>query len=231
MNINKTKAISFISILLIFILMMSANLAHAQNASAETLAEESNILDSVDKTPEQAATLTNLLHYKSELLKQIISTKKTLKRTSHPTDKETLSLRIKDLEKQLQKVHQNFIKVATGLDVSMFNEEVQQHFQWQEEIETLVKPILHELKEMTKRPRQIERLKSRVAYFESRLPNADEAVENLKELINSTDSLLLKAELDKLKIEFIKKRTNISNQLDVAHFELNELQKEKKIFF
>lgn len=233
MNINKFFQISFIGILLSCLLMLTANSAQAQNSStkeAEATAEV-EILESIDKTPEQAETLTNLLHYKSELLKQLISAKKEMRTTSHPMDKENLSVRIKDIEKQLKKVHQNFIKVATGLDVSIFNEEVQQHFEWQEEIETLVKPILHELKEMTKRPRQIERLKSKVAYFESRLPNAKEAVTNIEDLIKSTDSLLLKAELDKLKIEFIKKRTNISNQLDVAHFELNELQKEKKSFF
>ncbi|CCO24755.1 mechanosensitive ion channel [Maridesulfovibrio hydrothermalis] len=225
---------SFVNILLICLLVLPASLTYAQNNSTEELkdlAKAAEELDQIAKTPEQAATLTNLLHYKSELLKQTISAKKAMRSTSHPLDKEALSLKLKDLKKQLKKVNQNFIKVATGLDTSIFNEEIQQHFQWQEELETLVKPILNELKEMTKRPRQIERLKSKVAYFESKLPNADEAVTNIEKLIDSTDSLLLKAELDKLKLEFMKKRTNISNQLDVARFELNELQKEKKSFF
>ncbi|WP_031485444.1 YoaK family protein [Maridesulfovibrio frigidus] len=231
MSKNQIHHISFICILLICLIILPASILYAQSENNEDLTVETKELDSIENTSMQTATLTNLLYYKSELLKQASLTKEAMKNTSHPEDKKALLLRLNDLKKQLKKVTQNFIKVATGLDTAIFNEEIQQNFQWQEEIETLVKPILYELKEMTKRPRQVERLKSRVAYFESKLPRAKEAVASIEELIASTDSLLLKAELDNLKIDFLKKRTNISNQLDVAHFELNELQKEKTSLF
>ena len=142
-------------------------------AQTETIAANPELSHAADiQSDTKAETLANLLQYKSEIEKQIQKVKNELKKTSHPMDKETLSIRLTDLKTQLNEVRQNFVKVATGLDLSVFNEESHQNFVWQEEVETLVRPLLQELKEMTKRPRQIERLKSRVAYFESRLPRA-----------------------------------------------------------
>lgn len=185
------------------------------------------MIKKISADPAQTATLAHLLEYKAELEDQIKESKKQMRKAAHAVDKETYASDIKDLKEQLHEVEQNFIKVATGLDISLFSEEVQQSFEWQEEIETLIKPLLHELKEMTKRPRQIERLKTQVAYFESRLPRAKEAVVNIDRLIASTNSKLLKSELKELKEEFEQRQTNISNQLDVAKFQLNELLKEK----
>ncbi|WP_419779927.1 coiled-coil domain-containing protein [Maridesulfovibrio sp.] len=200
-------------------------------AQTETAVNPETVQTVVPQIDTKAETLANLLQYKSELEKQIKETKKELKKTPHQMDKETLSIKLSDLKEQLKKVRQNFVKVATGLDLSLFDEEAQQNFIWQEEVKTLVRPLLQELKEMTKRPRQIERLKSRVAYFESRLPRAKEAVETITKLINEAKSPELKAELGILKIEFEKRQTNIDNQLDVAQFELAELTKDKQSFF
>ncbi|WP_027722985.1 membrane protein [Maridesulfovibrio zosterae] len=223
----------YVSIMLAGLLLLSANIVFAESESITSAAniESAEITASAFQNPAQAETLANLLQYKSELKSQLKAAKKVRKNITHPVDKEAISAKINDLKNQLRKVHQNFVKVATGIDSSVFNEEIQQHFQWQEEIETLIKPLFNELKEMTKRPRQIERLKSRVAYFESRLPSANEAVANIDKLISAAKSEQLKEELQRLKIEFEKKKTNINNQLDVAHFELNELQKEKKSFY
>ncbi|WP_320007972.1 mechanosensitive ion channel domain-containing protein [Maridesulfovibrio sp.] len=201
-------------------------------AQTETIAATLEKAQTADiQSDTKADTLANLLQYKSELEKQIKKVKNELKKTSHPMDKETLTLRLTDLIAQLNEVSQNFVKVATGMDLSVFNENSQHNFVWQEEIETLVRPLLQELKEMTKRPRQIERLKSRVAYFESRLPRAKEAVENISTLINEAKSPALKAELEVLKTEFEKRQINIDNQLDVAQFELAELTKDKQSFY
>ncbi|NDV28094.1 mechanosensitive ion channel [Desulfovibrio sp. JC010] len=204
-------------------------------SSAQTDSNPAPSAEAAQETTEQdstqADTLINLLQYKTELEKQIAETKKQIKKTSHQVDKDTLSAKLTDLKLQLQKVRQNFVKVATGLDLALFNEDAQQDFVWQEEVETLVRPLLQELKEMTKRPRQIERLKSRVAYFESRLPRSEEAVKNIDTLIEASKSQVLKWELGLLKTDFEKRRTNIENQLDVARFELGELTKDKQSFY
>ncbi len=188
-------------------------------------------IEKLDTSPAQTETLVNLLRYKTELDTQIRITKNKLRSATHSMDKESLSLELNQLKQQLENVQANFIKVATGMDISVFDEENQQHFAWKEEIETLVRPLMHELKEMTKRPRQVERLKSRVAYFEAKLPRATEAVENIDDLIASTKSKVLKAELEKLKGDFVKRQRDINNQLDVAHFELKELLADEKSFF
>ncbi|NDV24755.1 mechanosensitive ion channel [Desulfovibrio sp. JC022] len=230
MTTKNFRTFSAIALLLTFLLLQSPASAIAQNEQA-TPAPAKAAETLVEQQTTQAETLANLLQYKSELEAQIKVTKKTLKKTSHQMDKEVLSVKLTDLKQQLKNVRQNFIKVATGLDLTIFNEAAQQDFVWQEEVETLVRPLLQELKEMTKRPRQIERLKSRVAYFESRLPRAEEAVQNIDTLIAAAKSPALKAELTVLKTDFEKRRTNIDNQLDVARFELKELTKDKQSFY
>ncbi|TIH13407.1 hypothetical protein D0S45_15225 [Marinifilum sp. JC120] len=222
----------FPAIALLFTFLLLQSPASAIDQSEQSISDPAKQIKTlVEQQTTQAETLANLLQYKSELESQIKITKKNLKTTSHQMDKEVLSVKLTDLKQQLKNVRQNFIKVATGLDLSIFNEAAQQDFVWQEEVETLVRPLLQELKEMTKRPRQIERLKSRVAYFESRLPRAEEAVKNIDKLIAAAKSPLLKTELEILKTDFTKRQTNIDNQLDVARFELNELTKDKQSFY
>ncbi|WP_421902283.1 hypothetical protein [Maridesulfovibrio sp.] len=219
-----------IAVLSVFLLLQNPIYATAQTeTSVNASAEAAKSL--VEQQTTQSETLINLIQYKTTLEKQIAETKKELKKTTHQMDKEVLSTKLSDLKQQLKDVRQNFVKVATGLDLAVFDENAQQHFVWQEEVETLVRPLLQELKEMTKRPRQIERLKSRVAYFESRLPRAEEAVNNIDVLINASKSPVLKWELGLLKTDFEKRRTNIDNQLDVARFELKELTKDKQSFY
>ncbi|WP_432737472.1 mechanosensitive ion channel domain-containing protein [Maridesulfovibrio sp. FT414] len=217
----------FIANILLISLLLSAGIASA----APTIQSATEVQEIAATNPAQAETLVNLLRYKAELDTQIRIARNKLKGATHSMDKEALAAEIKDLKDQLDNVDKNFVKVATGLDIAVFDEEAQQGFAWQEEIETLVRPLLHELKEMTKRPRQVEQLKSRVAYFESRLPRADEAVGNIDALIATSKSEIVKAELKKLREEFVNKKTDISNQLDVARFELNELIKDDQSFF
>ncbi|WP_319760435.1 hypothetical protein [Maridesulfovibrio sp.] len=228
MNSNLFRDLTLIIILFSYLIFTPLN-AHAVPESIALPADSAQQLTNLGSS--QTETLSNLLQYKTELKEQIRSVKKQLNKSTQPIDKETLSATLADLNLQLQNVRQNFIKVATGLDLSIFNETGKQNFAWQEEVETLVRPLLQELKEMTKRPRQIERLKSRVAYFESRLPRAEEAVQSITNLINATKSADLKEELQNLKGEFEKHQTNIDNQLDVARFELNELTKDKQSFY
>ena len=224
------RILSTIAVLSVFLMLQDPIHATAQTeTSVNGSAEAAKSL--VEQQTTQSETLINLIQYKTTLEKQIAETKKELKKTTHQMDKEVLSSKLSDLKQQLKDVRQNFIKVATGLDLAVFDENSQQHFVWQEEVETLVRPLLQELKEMTKRPRQIERLKSRVAYFESRLPRAEEAVKNIDFLINASKSPVLKWELGLLKTDFEKRLTNIDNQLDVARFELKELTKDKQSFY
>ncbi|WP_320170541.1 hypothetical protein [Maridesulfovibrio sp.] len=228
MIVPRSKTFVLICLLVLSAMLQAGNCCAAAEKSTEA---DKNKAEIQSTAPAQAETLVNLLRYKSELDTQIRIARNKLKSSSHLVDKETLEEEIKEMQAQLTHVEHNFVKVATGLDISVFNEEEQHDFVWQEEIETLVRPLLQELKEMTKRPRLIERLKSRVAYFESKLPRADEAVTNIDTLIETSDSPILKAELQKLRENFVKRRADISNQRDVARFELNELMKDDQSFF
>lgn len=228
---NRYKTFFIILLFLASMLMLNINPSNAaQNKSTEPedVAETAEISDTA---PAQAETLVNLLRYKSELETQIRIAKNKLRGSSHNMDKEALTAEITDLKEELETVEQNFVKVATGMDIAVFDEQAQTDFKWQQEVETLVKPLLQELKEMTKRPRLIEQLKSKVAYYESKLPRAEEAVENVDLLISNANSRILKAELIKLRSNFDKIKTDIHNQLDVARFELGELLKEDESFY
>ncbi|HAS88865.1 MAG TPA: hypothetical protein DCS48_06110 [Desulfovibrio sp.] len=229
MQAKKFHIFQVIVLFFAFLLLQTPLNATAQQNASIPIAIKT--LSLVDQQTTQSETLINLIQYKTTLEKQIAETKKELKKTTHQMDKEVLSAKLRDLKAQLKNVRENFVKVATGLDLAVFDETAQRHFVWKEEIETLVRPLLQELKEMTKRPRQIERLKTKVAYFEGRLPRAEEAVKNINALIEASKSPVLKWELGLLKTDFEKRLTNIDNQLDVARFELKELTKEKRSFY
>lgn len=122
----------------------------------------------------------------------------------------------------------NFEEIATGLDLETFTERPQKHFDWKEEIQTLVGPLMNELKGVTARPRLIENLRAHVSYYEKQISLVKNALENINNLIAQAREESLKKHLEELKDHWNSKGIQISSQLTVAQYQLNDKLGERK---
>ena len=53
------------------------------------------------------------------------------------------------------------------MDLDTFGEKPEQDLDWKNEVQELLGPVLQELKNLTARPRQLERLRSELSHYEN----------------------------------------------------------------
>lgn len=145
-----------------------------------------------------------------------------------PAQKERISRDIEALNERLKGMERDFEKIATGVDLGAFEETPDQGFDWKKELQMLLGPIVHELRSLTDRPRQVEALRREVAAEKQQLTVIDKALRNIDALLAEAEAESLKTHLERLKKEWLSNRQDVNNQLTIAEYQLEELEKEKK---
>ena len=181
----------------------------------------------------QSATdsLARMLETHVGLTRQLQARKAELKKAATPDLKDEISADISRLQESIGALEKNFEKISTGIDLDRFDTVKEPEFDWKREILDLLSPIIQQLKSMTDRPRQLEKLRSELAYYQSRMPIAKTAVANIQNLISQTEDAQLKTELNKLKEKWLKRSDQINNQLTVVQYQLEQKSREKKSFW
>ncbi|MFA7012942.1 MAG: hypothetical protein WC202_08320 [Desulfobacterales bacterium] len=156
-------------------------------------------------------SLARMLETHVGLTRQLQARKAELKKAATPDLKDEISADISRLQESIRALEKNFEKISTGIDLDRFDTVKEPEFDWKREILELLSPIIQQLKSMTDRPRQLEKLRSELAYYQSRMPIAKTAIENLEKLIAQTEDAQLKAQLNKLKEKWLKRSDQINN--------------------
>lgn len=181
------------------------------------------------KSPkENQSTLGNIISYEEELIRRLKKKQKELSYTSSAQEHKRLESEIAKLNTEISELRSSFEQIATGVDLSAFLEDSEEDFRWDEEALELLKPVIHELKSITARPRQIERTRGKVEFFNSQLKEVKAGIGKLRQLQSKAESQVLKKHLDDLEKRWTLRHGQISNQLTIAKLQLAELNKEKE---
>lgn len=191
----------------------------ASDISAAT--KELNTMDAV----------TDVVQAMGELEKEIKGKDVELHEAKTSEEKSEISKELSSLNERLDSLRVNFEEIATGLDLATFYAKPQKRFDWKEEIQTLVGPIIEDLKNMTARPRLIGNLRTQVAYYEKQLLLVKNAIENIHTIAARTKDENLKNQLTDLERDWNSKGRQISSQLTVAKYQLANKLSESKSFF
>ena len=128
----------------------------------------------------------------------------------------------------LDEARQNLEKFVTGVDVSRVAAGEERKLELEQEVKTLLSPLFFELKQMTEKPRRIEKLRLREARYKEQLPIIETAIENIRkfrETARETDTL---DRMRKLEDEWTTRRNGVQNELDVVSQELKNLRNQRK---
>ena len=176
------------------------------------------------------ATLSGIIQA-TETAQEKLKEKEGALQTAETEEQKTKIMNeIKDLTKRLEMLERDFEGIATGIGLETFTTRPRKSFDWKEEIQEVLGPIIEELKQVTARPREIERLRNEVAYYEKRLPIVKNAIKNVKILKQNAPTQDIENQLSEVEKNWIEKQEEISNQLEVAQYHLNEKLKEEKPF-
>jgi len=170
--------------------------------------------------------LDSMLDHNRHLEQRILEKQAAMAETTSETEKNNLAAELERLDKMLASSRQDFERIATGVDIDLFTEKKEAPFNWKDELVSLIKPGIMELKQMTQKARQKSDLKEELSRYQELRPIARQANENLTALISRTQDPQLKQGLEKLVPEWQGQERQIASRLEITQLQLAELEAE-----
>ncbi|NJN46528.1 MAG: hypothetical protein HC808_08675 [Candidatus Competibacteraceae bacterium] len=122
-------------------------------------------------------------------------------------------------------MNDSFERIAVGgLDLSVFSEEPEAVFNWQEELIEITRPVLSSLRELTDKPRKIEQLRSQINRQEDQLEVIDKALDSITAFQGHALPAPIDEKLNALATDWHQRRNDIEQELENARFQLASLQ-------
>ncbi|MBG0780568.1 MAG: hypothetical protein H0S81_11660, partial [Desulfotignum balticum] len=178
--------------------------------------------------PGTLSMLDSILEHNKHLEQRIVEKQQAIEESTSETEKNNLAAELERLDKMLSSSRQDFERIATGVDISLFTEKKEAPFNWKEELVSLIKPGIMELKQATQKARQKADLKEELSRYQELKPVAHQANENLMALIARTEDARLKERLEKLVPEWKGQERQLLSRLEITQMQLMEMESEEK---
>jgi hypothetical protein len=209
-----------------FTLVCASDLLYGQSPTAQkTPTPVEQVETDYNKT---LATLEGIIQSKATFQEKLKEKEKELRTADTEEQKTKIVNEMNEFTARLEALGRDFEGIATGIELESFTARPRKKFDWKEEIQDVLGPIIEELKKVTARPREIEKLRNEVTYYEKRLPMVENAIKHVKLLKEQATTKTLKNQLDALEKKWTEKEQEIVNQVAIAQYHLDERLKEKK---
>ena len=172
-------------------------------------------------------TLDSLILLQIQLKQDIADLTLKLETAATASDKRDIQAQLDKLEADLLATTRNLKEIAAGTDIASLRETVEKKFSLQEELYSLLRPALEEMKDMTSHVRQKSELKEKIADYQEKLPVAERAVANLAGLLEEAGNEALRLYLQGLLADWKKQLTFIQSEMQSARFQLNKLEQSE----
>ncbi len=172
--------------------------------------------------------LNAITEHRQQLQQRIIDKQKEMAESVSETEKGNIALELDRLDRMLSSASQDFERIATGVDTRLFAERQDPPFNWKDEVVSLVKPGIMELKRVTQKARQKSDLREKLSKYQALRPVVRQANENLKELISRTEDPRLREGLEKLVPEWQGQESQILSRLEITQMQLDDLESEEQ---
>lgn len=192
--------------------------------ATETEAKETALLG------ETLQSLADFLKLQASMQEDIAVTREALQSAETDSEKEALTGQLEKLQADLRTTRLNFEKIAAGTNLGNLRTLEQQTFNFQEEILSLIEPVVKELKDMTSDVRKKSELREAIARYSEKLPVADNAIRSLSDLIDRTENEAVRARLQDLVREWEQQRSFIKSELQAAQLQLDKLESAETSF-
>jgi|WetSurMetagenome_2_1015567.scaffolds.fasta_scaffold01689_8 hypothetical protein len=175
-------------------------------------------------------TLKTLAESIDELKQQVHGKEEELQVVKTENQKIRLLKELGELNARIEALSRDFQQIATGVPIETFAVKPKEHFDWREQLQDVLGPIIKELQNMTAHPREIEKLRGDAAYYEKQMTTAKGAIQTVQRLMAETQDQELLNRLQGVEKEWKEKEQQFSSQLAVVNYQLNEKLKEQKPF-
>lgn len=181
---------------------------------------DTNAIAAVDPqtAPDAEMTLRTLLDAQRARVAELEAIEDRLAATDDAAQRAKLGKELEAKQLQLDAIRQRFDAIASGVDVSQ--SDADGPFDLKSELESLLQPLVQQLKDATEETRRIEQLRTDVDLYEQRLSQADAAIARLETLLGAVEGEQLRGELEETLDDWRAKRERYDSERKVATFEL-----------
>lgn len=176
------------------------------------------------------AALSNIISQINSTSRELAAKEKELQQAVGEERKRSLELEIAQLVERLDELSAGFMRIAAGIDKDVLENEKQQPFDVAREMEELLAPLILELKGLTERPREIERLRTKIQVAKVKIERIEQAEQRLKDLLAEVEEKDVVKRLSGVAESLQRQREQLENDKDFTEFQLEEyLQEEPSI--
>ena len=197
--------------------------------AAVASAEDSSAQEQMRKS-KKIASLRAILESINQINEEIGKKQKVSRKNVSETELSELHAETDSLKFRIKTLRENFVEIASGVDMELLVAQPDREFDWSREVKDVLKPILDEISRMTARPREMDRLRRKIAAAEDRLSAVKNAEKNVVRLINTVTDKKLEKALNDLEKRWSIHRQEIKTQLAISNEQLRQKLAEKKTF-
>ena len=156
---------------------------------------------------------------------QLEALRSQLKAASDSPVKAELEQQIAQLDADIKDLNRSFIQIALGgIDMNVFEDSAaEQPFDWRKELTQIVRPVLDALKELTEKPRRIDRLKTEIAETQDQLQAIHKARTALELLSGQPLPDAIQEKVKALAAVWEQREKDTLQELEVNRFQLASL--------
>lgn len=177
---------------------------------------------------ERIKNLESLLQSMNDIAEKIVASQEILQSSRGLGREQELKSRINGLSLKLKGLEESFNQLSTEVDFRVFEMEKKKTLDWNMEFTELFGPVINELKKMTSRPREIEKLRSQMELSKSQLPVTQKALKNIETLLSHTTSPPLIEKLKSIKKVWENRENESGTRVNIALRQLDQKLAERK---
>ena len=187
-------------------------------------------------TPEQAEagdTLTTLKKFtklRSTLQAQIKEIERQLRSSPSDSEKKELQKDLAELQRELDNLKENFVEIAAGTSFTAVSSKQEQDFNLQDEMLSLMEPVIREMKYMTSEVRKKSDIREEITFYTTRIPKAKVAIVNVSALIANAKDEALKEYLQDILDDWKRRLANMESQLQALELQLSRIESAETSF-
>ncbi len=198
----------------------------ALGLTSELEAEQGDPLDPTGL--ESLASLKALNQALASKEQQVNEVQQRLVQAQDQVTREELAQQFRELRAELAEDRRQFDRFALEIDLSPFIQEEEQAFDWQQELSSLLKPILAELKSATAESRAVGELRAELETIGERKTQAAKAVERLHWLLEQEPSDALRERLEERLAYWQRLADEASNRYTALDLQLQNKLEERQ---
>lgn len=144
-------------------------------------------------------------------------------------EKEAINKQIRDLTAVKTELKSDFEAIATGIDTAEYDQSTEETFVLGDELDSILEPIIAELKDLTEKPREIEALRSDLASWQKRLTTTETALVNLSDIPSDTEGEL-RTHLAETRQKWTERKNQAENRIQAISYQLEQAERNKPSF-